>query len=476
MRHGSGPKMPSGGPANLVRGIGLGPGAFLAIMRPQHLVPMLAPLTLGAHAAMLLVRAVALCGLAACVAARGHTAPLPVPDPTPTDTTAAADPTLDPDTSVTLPPDPPPLLPLTVAYDLSELAMKSPRVGWAASYDANGGSLRILRTNDGGDHFAVTGPLIEGGTLCGHAFVDADHAHVIVCTGRTDVRLVVHRTSDGGRTWSYYPIETKDDPGSMFDVDSFAFRDALHGSFVTTVDEDEAREPVGLFRTSDGGLTWKEATLVSHTRVKDIDDGHAWALQGGSSSSAALLRATDGKTFQWVPDLTGCTVDELPSFFGPRGVVVTTCSGTPERSFARTADGGAHWTLGAAMDPEGAFDFLDGESGWTVGKRGTFVTHDGGASWSNIDVSARAALGLKMVSSTLGFLRVPSDERPVLLRTTDGGRSWRDALGLASTGDDTVDVDVFDARNVFVYLHGKRGTQLFRSQDGGASFTFAAAP
>jgi photosystem II stability/assembly factor-like uncharacterized protein len=438
---------------------------------------MLAPLTLGAHAAMLVVRATALCGLAACVASHGH-APPPAPEPIPADTTEAAIDTTavtPPPTAYAPPPEPPPMAPLTVDYDLSDLTMKSPRVGWATSYDRNTSVTRILRTDDAGDHFAITGPVVEAGTLCGHAFVDTDHAQVIVCTGRTDVRLVVHRTSDGGRTWSYAPIETPDDPGSPLSVASFAFRDALHGSFVTTVEDDEARAPVGLFRTNDGGRTWTEAGLVGHTYMQDVDATHAWALQGGSSSSAALLRATDGKTFQWVPELTGCTVDDLPSFFGRRGVVRATCLDTPS-SFARTSDGGDHWTLGATTEPEGVFDFVDGDNGWTVGKAGIFATHDGGATWSMIDGGPRDAMGLEMLSPTVGFLQVLTDDRPVLLRTTDGGKSWRDALGLASDSVDSLDVDALDARNVFVYLHGTRGTQVYRSHDGGESFTFAATP
>ena len=438
---------------------------------------MLAPLTLGAHAAMLVVRATALCGLAACVASRGHSPP-PTPEPMPADTTEAAiDATAvtPPPTTYTPPPEPPPLSPLTVGYDLSELTMKSPRVGWATSYDRNSSMTRILRTDDAGDHFVITGPVVEAGTICGHAFVDTDHAQIIVCTGRTDVRLGVHRTSDGGRTWSYAPVETQDDPGSPFSVTSFAFRDALHGSFVTTVDDDEARAPVGLFRTNDGGRTWTEAGLMGHAYMQDVDATHAWALQGGSSSSAALLRATDGKTFQWVPALTGCTVDELPTFFGSQAVVRATCVETPAR-FALTSDGGDHWTFGAETDPEGVFDFLDGNLGWRVGKQGAFVTHDGGGTWSTLDASPRDPLALEMLSPTVGFLTVLTDDRPVLLRTTDAGRSWRDALALASDSVDSLDVDALDARNVFVYLHGTRGTQVYRSHDGGESFTFAAGP
>ena len=436
---------------------------------------MLAPLTLGARAAMLLARLGALGGLIAWAVSHGHAPPAPAVEPMLAYPAEAADTTPPPAPTYPPPPEPPPPAQLTVDYDLSALTMFGPRVGWATRYDGGGsGSQRILRTEDGGDHFAITGPLVDSGTICGYAFIDVDHAQVIVCTGRTDVRLVVHRTSDGGRTWSYVPVESKQDPESMFGVESFAFRDAQHGTFVTTVEDDEARAPVAIFRTNDGGLTWKEAGAASNATIEDLADGHSWALQGGTSSSSTLLRATDGATYQWTPDLTGCTVEELPTFFGPRASLRATCASGVR--FARTTDGGNHWTFGEETEPNAVVDFLDADHGWVVGKLGTFATRDGGLTWAKLDDASREAMEVTMLSGSVGFLQALSDQRPVLLRTIDGGKSWRTALALDATSADTLDVEVVSATNVFVYLHGNRGTQLYRSHDGGESFTFATEP
>ena len=389
---------------------------------------MLAPLTLGASAAMLLVRVGAVCGLVACAVSRAHAPPPAAVEGMPADTSPMLDTSDTSDTTATTytpPPEPPPLSPLTLERDLSDLTMADARVGWGITYDGERNSWRILRTEDGGDHFAVTGPVVDSGSVCGHAFVDGLHAHVAVCTDRTDVPLLIHRTSDGGRTWSYVTVIPKEDAGSTFGVESFAFRDAQHGTFVATVEDDEARAPVALFRTSDGGLTWKEAGPASLSTVENLDDGHAWAMQGWGAT-APLLRAKDGTTFQWMPNLTGCTVDALPTFFGRRGSVRAACaSGT---RFARTADGGDHWTFGEETEPDAAIDFLDADRGWVVGKQGTFATRDGGLTSSKLNEAARETVELTMLSSTVGLLQVLTDDQPELLRTSDGGKSWHTAL------------------------------------------------
>jgi photosystem II stability/assembly factor-like uncharacterized protein len=154
--------------------------------------------------------------------------------------------------------------------------------------------------------------------------------------------------------------------------------------------------------------------------------------------------------------------------------VRTTCASGVR--FARTTDGGNHWAFGEETEPGAAVDFLDADHGWVVGKLGTFATRDGGMTWAKLDDAPREVVEVTMLSTSVGFLQVLTDQVPVLLRTTDGGKSWRAALALDATDADSLDVEVVNATGVFVYLHGRRGTQLYRSHDAGESFTFASAP
>ena len=151
----------------------------------------------------------------------------------------------------------------------------------------------------------------------------------------------------------------------------------------------------------------------------------------------------------------------------------------------RTDDGGATFRRIAQWDPEQlAVHPTDLAVAYAAGSEGLFRTDDGGTSWRNLakdaakefagvsiapgdpDVVYAVAFTDHVVEATNG----ESGPTQALLRSDDGGQTWRSQLELFSVT--SIAVDPRDADTV--YLSGERTTAkrgievLLRSTDGGA--------
>ena len=182
----------------------------------------------------------------------------------------------------------------------------------------------------------------------------------------------------------------------------------------------------GIYRSTDGGETWKPMGLESSERITKI-----------------LVHPKNGRV------VYACVPGKL-------------WSDSPDRGLYKTTDAGAHWTLvlkgpnlstgcgAVTMDPKnpdrlfaGLWDFR--RKGWTfrsggdgptaVSGSGLFVTEDGGARWKQLD--ALSAKGLpKAPWGRLALAVAPSNPRIVyafiesnrsaLFRSSDGGRTWEE--------------------------------------------------
>ena len=139
-----------------------------------------------------------------------------------------------------------------------------------------------------------------------------------------------------------------------------------------------------------------------------------------------------------------------------------------------TADGGRTWTLqrSAPEEERPLFDvyFSDAAHGFAIGAYGAFLaTADGGATWTERRISeedvhlhhiARAASGALFIAAESG----------TLLRSDDGGASWRE---LPSPYEGSLFATV-PLEGKALLLLGLRG-HLFRSEDGGESWTALAS-
>ena len=192
-----------------------------------------------------------------------------------------------------------------------------------------------------------------------------------------------------------------------------------------------------VFRTSDGGATWSRQNTGStkpFLAISCIDEQTAWI--GGKAG--ILYRTTDaGATWKLLTPNTTKHIFDMAFVDGSNGVAVGDWG-----LIMHTSDGGDTWTLlgmpedfvlstmaeDIGLEPDDtilyAVSFADDRTGWIVGEFGTILkTTDGGKTW-------RQQQG--PVESTLFGVHFDSPERgwavgidSVLLATEDGGETWR---------------------------------------------------
>jgi photosystem II stability/assembly factor-like uncharacterized protein len=201
---------------------------------------------------------------------------------------------------------------------------------------------------------------------------------------------VLH-TVDGAKHWDHLPIW---EHGGLEPRNLFSFGDRLNGS-IWWMDVGEAQPHRS--RTSDGGRTWQDRkTDDTGTLIKFFDPRRGIALGGPFDAPSLLVTEDAGETWAQRRLPNGMDFVECSSFVDP-SVGYMAGSGTDQQlqlMIMSTADGGTTWTK-ASIPPT---------NGWVVD-----CTRSGG---------------------TTGWVVVwPSnDTGSVILRSTDGGRTWANDL------------------------------------------------
>jgi photosystem II stability/assembly factor-like uncharacterized protein len=205
-----------------------------------------------------------------------------------------------------------------------------------------------------------------------------------------------------------------------------------------------------IVHTEDGGATWTiQQTVNAETWLRCMSftsptDG--WV--GSITRKQRLWRTQDGRT--WT-DMTA-SIPPLPSAIcgisSPSKNVVY-ASGTQyparEAGIMHTADGGQTWnSISMAAHANLLIDnhFVDDTHGWVVGGQGgatydklkpvVLFTGDGGKTWENrlqnsgIDFpSGEWGWKIQFLNPQLGFVSLENDTAAAILKTTDGGQSWK---------------------------------------------------
>jgi photosystem II stability/assembly factor-like uncharacterized protein len=216
-------------------------------------------------------------------------------------------------------------------------------------------------------------------------------------------------TSDGGRTWAVL-----DTPSSNL-IDDTSFVSSSTGFALDSTG--------AVLRTDNSGSSWQTLTAqAGEDTLVALDSEHVLLV-----GPKGIERSADGgKTFTSV--LGGATVDRL----APAGTAIVAAG--PRHAYM-SSNGGSSWR-GIAL-PRG---FLRGESirqieftttpaGFLLGTGGRlFGTVDGGRRWSEVLGLAHAAIqSIAFTSARTGWAAegnaggTPGE----VLRTSDGGKSWR---------------------------------------------------
>jgi photosystem II stability/assembly factor-like uncharacterized protein len=353
--------------------------------------------------------------------------------------------------------------------------MVSTTDGWASG---------PLHTSDGGAHWTSVAPQSISNRADGktEVFLDATHAWVATVAGSAQTalaRVVIFGTSDGGQTWQQsgpLPIN----PAAKSDViwqhghqfNSMCFIDARHGWLLTTallyweeqVSGIDGTSVGGLYRTSDGGLTW---TLISSDPASGALKPASCQARYGSlsgivfsstttgwlgvyqcASSRYLLVTRDGGT-TWALQSMPMPWSSLPYFIDQNNGFITVSDSTGFRfQLASTSDGGLTWTVRGPLpfvpnvvpanpqkvDSCGGVTFVDPTHGWCVmGRVSASDTHldlyrtsDGGQTWLRTGAVPDSGT-LRFIDTNTGFLSTYKDSTLsawLLFKTVDGGATW----------------------------------------------------
>ncbi len=255
-------------------------------------------------------------------------------------------------------------------------------------------------------------------------------------------------------------------------------------------------------RTLDGGETWRGggvpgADTLQFRDVHALSADTAWLLAAGPGEMSRIYRTTDGGAswqLQWTNPEPDGFYDCLSFFDARRGLAYGDAVGG-ELRVLRTSDGGETWTLApadrlpAALPGEGGFaasgtclDVRSPDLAWIgAGNAETarvLRSSDGGATWRAAATPLVAGEGAGITSLAFrddrhglavgGALTRPADEAVKTATTADGGVSWSPAGNLRISGPAYGGAWVPDAAAPSAVIVGPGGADW--SADGGATW------
>lgn len=275
---------------------------------------------------------------------------------------------------------------------LTGIQMCTATVGW--QFETNGA---LLKTTDGGLTWNAVTPNLtaQAGQATATVLNTQTAWEAVAITHHQSTGIMVYRTVDGGHQWSAFPMtgQLAYAPGGQV-PQSLTFVNAMDGWLTTRIVQAQTGStlPGGLYRTQDGGQTWKLVStgvapgLVSFQNLYFLSNqiGFTTAVQLSTGVNAGipdpsteqLYRTTDGGT-TWTPV-------SLPLGANNNGVVGTTGTG------GGTTAGVTLYPPTFFKDGTGLLPVVKQESGLQGGSvnggdsgvLNLYLTHDSGATWT----------------------------------------------------------------------------------------------
>jgi photosystem II stability/assembly factor-like uncharacterized protein len=268
-------------------------------------------------------------------------------------------------------------------------------------------------------------------------------------------RALVHRTSDGGRTWNAAHVRsTNCAAGSSL---SLSFLDRTHGWLVRTFLNGPGAELAG---TVDGGRSWRRArALPLLGRIAFRTPRQGWLATGEFRARANLFVTTDGGA-TWrrrtLPPPRGWRrarlLPDVPAFFGARGVLPVALDGARGSgvAFYVTTDGGRIWRPGRVRPV----------------RFSTLIGHSPLPRYVPIAIASPAQWWV-----------VAGIAAPRVLVTSDAGRHWLASRPPPLGGSAFSELDAVDGASAWLTLRTRGGrTQLLATENGGRSWRRIAVP
>lgn len=247
-----------------------------------------------------------------------------------------------------------------------------------------------------------------------------------------------------------------------------------------------------VLRTADGGETWQKLTVTNETLdfrdVDAIDENTAYLLSIGNGPASRIYKTTDGGatwSMQFRNEDPKVFLDAMSFWDANRGIVFGD-SVNGKFFILMTTNGGRTWnrvpdsSLPPAMDNEGAFA-ASGTNIAVYGKTHAWIgtgaakkarvlrTTDGGRTWKIADTPLLAGPSTGIFSIAFrdakngvivgGDYRKENEAVDNLAMTNDGGVTWRLVKGLSGY------------RSVVAYVRGQKTPTLVAVGPSGADFS-----
>jgi photosystem II stability/assembly factor-like uncharacterized protein len=289
------------------------------------------------------------------------------------------------------------------------------------------------------------------------AVAPSNHKVIYAGSGESDIRndfdtgAGIYKTTDAGKTWHYAGLrDTHTTAGLAIDP-----RDSrvVYAASMGHVFGPNAQR--GVFKTSDGGKTWKKILYV------DAATGAIDLVMDPTNARVLYAAMWQAQRRPW----------KLVS--GGRG-----------SGLYKTIDGGAHWTLlskhpgfahdvlgrmgvaVAASDPRVVYAIVQARDG------GVFRSRDGGATWKRVNAQMklrqRAFYYMTIYADPTNARVAYAPEVDDVFKTTDGGVTWKSLFASSYHGDHHILwINPHDPK---IMLEGDDGGATV-STDGGATWS-----
>jgi|WetSurMetagenome_2_1015567.scaffolds.fasta_scaffold90812_2 photosystem II stability/assembly factor-like uncharacterized protein len=318
----------------------------------------------------------------------------------------------------------PPVLPILNQVELVHIEFVDSTNGWGIAVNDKG---FIARTFDGGESWfnATTAGAGQIGTSTELFVLDDSHAWAIV-PEMDFFQSVLFYTSDGGMSWKSQV--------APFGRAQIQFLDVSNGFAMADRGAGAGSNAIGLFSTSDGGLTWTYIFRNDPTEpgasdslplegIKNgmifIDKHTGWITGSLPVAGDIYLYMTHDNGFTWAKQdiqLPSGYEDFLyiphpPIFFGSTGILPLTII-KPDRTeltFYSSTDSGEHWNGNPASNSisSGRFTFADALHGWSWNGGGNiYFTKDGAQTWTKTVTNTNLSGKLNQI----GFNKTASGE------------------------------------------------------------------
>jgi photosystem II stability/assembly factor-like uncharacterized protein len=347
---------------------------------------------------------------------------------------------------------------------------------WATVFDA-GGNVTDLAAGQG-SIWATTAGTCSSGTCSGKIYAASQAPGSSWSTLWTAPGAVLSVALKGQRAWAV--VATGNGKGSAAEV--YASSDGgAHFAELATLpttyelsyfsDPSQLQAQITFTDSQDGWVTlWSMQSCAMHgCDVSDVyrttDGGHTWTKE---------TKTSIGCEFEPVLAASGQDVAVA------QGVNLAACQG-PESTIFLSRDGGGTFKVAQRWQTLGvtSMGFIPGGGLWTLGSGNNALAVQGAdGRWQQIFPALAPVGPIDFVNASEGFGAGDALDPGAVLRTTDGGRLWKEISTIPNLGVDALAFPTAKVGYVYAASVDSEGqvAEILRTTDGGVTWSQTHAP